>query len=183
MEKVEYQKIKYNQETIQYELRKTKIKNMYIYVKEGKVIVKAPIRIENEKIYDFVNKKAKWIYENLKKQKQKIQENKETQIQEKDIKRLEIIVKESIEKYSKLLKTMPQKVTIKDMKYAWGSCSSNKNISINMKLATKDEKAIEYVVLHEMSHLKYMNHSKDFWKLVGQHMPEYKEYRKILKEE
>lgn len=183
MEKVKYKKIEYNNETIAYELKKLKIKNMYIYIKEGKVIVKAPIRIEDEKIYDFVNKKAKWIYDNLKKQKQKMEEKQETEIKEKDIKKLEIIVKESIEKYSKLLKAKPQKVTIKDMKYAWGSCSSNKNISINLKLATKDEKTIEYVVLHEMSHLKYMNHSKNFWELVGQYMPEYKEYRKMLKEE
>ena len=76
----------------------------------------------------------------------------------------------------------PNKVRIKDIKYAWGSCSSNRNISISKQLAPKDEKVIEYVVLHEMCHLKYMNHSKNFWDLVETYMPEYKEYRKILKQ-
>ena len=49
-----------------------------------------------------------------------------------------------------------------------------------MQLAKKEEKIVEYVVLHEMSHLKYMNHSKEFWKIVEKYMPNYKEYRKKL---
>ena len=80
-----------------------------------------------------------------------------------------------------LLKEKPNKVRIKDLKYAWGSCSIKRNITINRKLAKKDEKVIEYVVLHEMCHLKYMNHSEKFWNLVKNNMPEYKEYRKMLK--
>ena len=75
---------------------------------------------------------------------------------------------------------MPKKVRIKELKYAWGSCSSNKNISINLKLAIKEEKAVEYVVLHEMCHLIHMNHSKSFWNLVEKNMPKYKEYKKLL---
>ena len=75
---------------------------------------------------------------------------------------------------------MPNKVRIRNLKYAWGSCSSNRNISINLQLAKKEEKAIEYVVLHEMCHLIYMNHSKKFWDLVEKYMPKYKEYRKTL---
>ena len=172
-------KIEYNNETIPYELIKSKIKNMYIYIKEGKVIIKAPIKIEEKKIYDFVNKKSKWIYNNIKKQNQKV----EKKIEEQDIAKLEIIVKESIEKYSKLLKTSPQKVTIKNIKYAWGSCSSKKNITINMKLAGQNPKSIEYVVLHEMCHLKHMDHSKKFWELVEKYMPEYKQYKKMLKDQ
>ena len=172
-------KIEYNNETIPYELIKSKIKNMYIYIKEGKVIVKAPIKIEEKKIHDFVNKKSKWIYNNIKKQNQKV----EKKIEEQDIAKLEIIVKESIEKYSKLLKTSPQKVTIKNIKYAWGSCSSKKNITINMKLAGQNPKSIEYVVLHEMCHLKHMDHSKKFWELVEKYMPEYKQYKKMLKDQ
>ena len=175
----EKHKIEYNGEIISYELIRAKIKNLYIYIKEGKVIVKAPMKLKEENIYKFVDKKAKWIYQNIKKEKEKIKL--EEKIEQKDIDRLELIVKNSIEKYSKLLKTKPNKVRIKDLKYAWGSCSSNKNISINMKLANKNEKTIEYVVLHEMCHLKHMNHSKKFWNLVEKYMPEYKEHKKMLK--
>ena len=74
----------------------------------------------------------------------------------------------------------PKKVRIRKIKYAWGSCSSNQNITISMQLAKKEEKVIEYVVLHEMCHLVYMNHSKQFWNLLEKYMPEYKIYKNKL---
>lgn len=174
----EYQ-ITYNGEVIPYELTKSKIKNMYIYIRNGKVTVKVPIRMKDKQIYDFVNKKAKWIYEKVKQEKEtpKMQE----EIKPEDRERLELIVKNKIEKYTKLLKERPNKVRIRDIKYAWGSCSSNRNITINEKLARKEEKVIEYVILHEMCHLKYMNHSKGFWTLVETYMPEYQKYKNRLR--
>ena len=170
--------IEYNGEKISFELYRRKIKNIYIYIKENQVIVKAPIRIKEEYIFDFVNKKAKWIYEKIKENEKrpKIEEK----IEPQDVEKLSEVVNENIKKYSKKLQVMPNKVRIRNLKYAWGSCSSNRNISINLQLAKKEEKAIEYVVLHEMCHLIYMNHSKKFWDLVEKYMPKYKEYRKIL---
>ncbi len=153
---------------------------MYIYIKGNKVTVKAPIRMKEKEIQQFVDKKAKWIYEKLEEERKNPQI--EETIETEDVQWLEEIVKNSIEKYSKLLKEKPNKIRIKDVKYAWGSCSSHRNITINKKLAKKNEKIIEYVVLHEMCHLKYMNHSEDFWSLIEQYMPEYKKYREILKQ-
>lgn len=172
--------IEYKEEKIRYTLIKSKIKNMYIHIKDGKVIVKVPIKLKDKYIQDFINKKAKWIYQKLKEDKLKTSE--EEKIEQKDIDRLEKLVEESIKKYSIKLGVTPQKVRIKRIKYAWGSCSSKKNITINMNLAPKDEKVIEYVVLHEMCHLIYMNHSKDFWALVDKYMPKYKEYKNKLKQ-
>ena len=167
--------IKYNGEKIKYKIKKSKIKNIYIHIKEGQVIVKAPIKLKEEYIQEFINKKSKWIYENVKRyeKKPKIEEK----IEAKDIERLKEIIEKSILKYSKTLQVIPNKIRIKDIKYAWGSCSSKKNITINLKLAKKDEKSIEYVVLHEMCHLKEMNHSKKFWNLVEKNMPDNKIYK------
>ena len=170
--------IEYNGEKIEYTLIKSKIKNMYIHIKDGKVIVKAPVKLKDKYIENFINKKAKWIYEKLKENKLKSSNHEE--IEQNDVERLEKVVKESIKKYSTKLGVTPQKVRIKKIKYAWGSCSSKKNITINMLLANKEEKVIEYVVLHEMCHLIYMNHSKDFWNLVEKHIPKYKEYKNKL---
>ena len=61
------------------------------------------------------------------------------------------------------------------------SCSNNKNITINKKLISYSESAIRYVILHELCHLKYMNHSKDFWDLVKKYMPEYRKAKAELK--
>ncbi len=175
---IKYQ-LQYKEETIPYELIRRKIKNMYIYIKDGKVTVKAPVKLSNQEIQNFVNKKAKWIYEKVKEEQD--HPKKEEKIKPEDIERLQKIVKTSIEKYKVLLQEFPKKVRIKDIKYAWGSCSSNRNITINQNLAKKEEKIIEYVVLHEMCHLKYMNHSKKFWDLVEKCMPDYQKYRTILK--
>ena len=76
---------------------------------------------------------------------------------------------------------IPRKIRIRDIKYAWGSCSNNKNITVNKKLISYSELAIRYVILHELCHLKYMNHSKDFWDLVQKYMPEYKKAKMELK--
>lgn len=170
--------IEYKGEKIQYILIKSKIKNMYIHIKEGKVIVKAPVKLKDKYVQDFVDKKAKWIYQKLR--ENKLKSSKDEIIEQKDIERLEKLIKENIKKYSIILGVTPQKVRIKRIKYAWGSCSNKKNITINMNLAKKHEKVVEYVVLHEMCHLIYMNHSKDFWNLVEEHMPKYQEYKSKL---
>ena len=172
--------IEYDGEKIPYTIQKAKIKNMYIHIKKGKVIVKAPIRLKEKYIQEFLNKKSKRIYENVKRYEEK--PKKEEKIEAKDVERLKYVIEKSIEKYSKTLQVMPNKVRIKDIKYAWGSCSSKRNITINLKLATKEEKIIEYVVLHEMCHLREMNHSKKFWDLVEENMNDYKIYKKELKE-
>lgn len=170
------QEIQYKEKIIPYELIKSPIKNMYIYVREGRVTVKVPYRLKEKEIQEFISKKSKWIYDKLK-QEPKIVEK---MIEPEEVERLEEIVRTKIEKYAILLKVMPNKVRIKDIKYAWGSCSSNRNITISKKLAKKEEKVIEYVVLHEMCHLRYMNHSKEFWNLVESYLPEYKTYRALL---
>ena len=171
--------IEYNGEKIPYIMQKSKIKNLYIHIKEGKVIVKAPNRLKEQYIKEFLNKKSKWIYENIKKYEQT--PKKEEKIEEKDIEKLKNTIQKSVEKYAKTLKVLPNKVRIKDIKYAWGSCSSKRNITINLKLATKEEKVIEYVVLHEMCHLREMNHSKKFWNLVEENMKDYKMCKAKLK--
>ena len=83
-----------------------------------------------------------------------------------------------------ILKTglKPANITIKNLNATWGICSSKKNISINQNLMMYSRHAIEYVCLHELCHLKYMNHSKDFWDMVERYMPDYKLAKRELKE-
>ena len=61
------------------------------------------------------------------------------------------------------------------MRTRWGSCNKAKGyINLNLDLITKKKEFIEYVVLHELAHLVYANHSKDFYALISKHMPDYK---------
>ncbi len=169
--------IEYMGKIIPYTIVRSNIKNMYIQVKGGEVIVKAPNKLKEKYILEFVNKKTKWIYIKVNESNVKI---KTEEVNQEDIERLSTIVKENVKKYSEKLGVQPKKVRIRKIKYAWGSCSSNQNITISMQLVKKEEKVIEYVVLHEMCHLVYMNHSKQFWNLLEKYMPEYKIYKNKL---
>ncbi|MBE6083002.1 MAG: M48 family metallopeptidase [Tissierellaceae bacterium] len=91
------------------------------------------------------------------------------------------IVKDRIEKYSLLLKVKYKKIKIKDQKTLWGSCSTKENINLNWRLIMAPFPIIDYVVVHELCHLRFMNHSKDFWALVESVMPDYPERREWLK--
>jgi hypothetical protein len=73
------------------------------------------------------------------------------------------------------------RLTIRGAKTRWGSCSQKGNLNFNWKLLMVPEPVIDYVIIHELAHLKEMNHSRKFWLLVGQHCPQWRKYRKWLK--
>ena len=92
-----------------------------------------------------------------------------------------MIVDKSVNMWKNILKIAPDVVVIKKLKTAWGKCNSKRKITINPDLMKYDQRVIDYVVLHEFCHLRYMNHSKDFWNMVGKFMPDYKDLKKELK--
>lgn len=73
------------------------------------------------------------------------------------------------------------RVAIKNHKSRWGSCSKKKNLNFNYKIIFLPEHLAEYIVAHELCHLKEMNHSRRFWNLVSKFVPNYKAYRQALK--
>jgi predicted metal-dependent hydrolase len=84
--------------------------------------------------------------------------------------------------YAKKLGVQFNNVRIKDTKTRWGSCSSNQNLNYNFRLILAPERVFDYLVIHEVCHLREMNHSKRFWNLVEGLMPDYKKQAKWLKE-
>jgi len=86
-------------------------------------------------------------------------------------------VKEFSEKY----KFNYNRITIRSQKSRWGSCSSKNNLSFNYKLMYFNNKIIDYVIIHELCHLREMNHSKEFWRIVEGIMPDYKIYKQQLR--
>ena len=72
---------------------------------------------------------------------------------------------------------------IRKMTTRWGVCNTKlKVVTLNLELIKRDTKYLDYVIVHELSHLIYPNHSSDFWNLVEENMPDYKKYRKEMKE-
>lgn len=83
--------------------------------------------------------------------------------------------------FGKEIGTLPKGINIKAQKRLWGSCGRNRIINLNWRLGLFPRKVFEYVVAHEMCHLRHMNHSKDYWKLVASIVPDYEKYRDWLK--
>lgn len=165
-----------NNTILEYEIKYSKIKNIYIQIKNGKIIIKAPKRVSKKEIEKIVEQKSEWIQKTLEKERKK-QKKKELYTKEEFKK----IIEKNANELIKETGLKPNKITIKQIKYAWGSCSSKKNITLNLELIKYSQQAIRYVILHELCHLKYMNHSKDFWNLVEKYMPDYKQIKKEFK--
>lgn len=215
---------------LEYELVRSKIKNMYILIRNGKVIVKVPKAISDNRIRNFINSKEEWINKKLKEFEKKsfkeksyvsgevfkvlgndytlnieygdfekasvnlnngyinicVSENCETvkikELIEKMYYKIALmIVDKSVNMWKNILKIAPDVVVIKKLKTAWGKCNSKGKITINPDLMKYDQRVVDYVVLHEFCHLRYMNHSKDFWNMVSKYMPDYKLLRNELK--
>lgn len=84
--------------------------------------------------------------------------------------------------FADMLKLYPSNIRVKEQKSIWGSCSSRNNINFNWKLIMAPQAVLDYIVVHELCHLRHRDHSKNFWGLVEQTMPDYKDKRKWLKE-
>jgi predicted metal-dependent hydrolase len=92
------------------------------------------------------------------------------------------LVKARIKDFSDIMGVKPNKISIRAQKTIWGSCSYDNNISINMKLALAPPEIIDYILVHELCHIKHKNHSSEFWLAVESVMPDYKAKRMWLKE-
>ena len=87
---------------------------------------------------------------------------------------------EKTDRFSKILGVSPRSVSIKDFKTKWGSCSKDGDIAYNWKIIMTSNNLVDYVVIHELCHLKELNHSARFWKLLDRHKPDWRECKVAL---
>ncbi|MGI0016562.1 MAG: M48 family metallopeptidase, partial [Nitrososphaera sp.] len=85
------------------------------------------------------------------------------------------ILKVKVRKYSRFASAKPRKIIIKDMRNRWGSATNSDVLNFNVKLLKAPEDVIDYVVLHELCHLKVRDHSHHFWGLLRKVMPDYRQ--------
>lgn len=110
-----------NKQLPQYKIVYSKIKNVYIQIKDGKVIVKAPKKISKKEIEKIIEKKLDWINKNLEKSNKR--EERKSLYTETEFKQ---IVEENAKELITITGLIPNKIRIKNIKYAWGTCSQRK---------------------------------------------------------
>ncbi len=87
-----------------------------------------------------------------------------------------------VDNLSRQLQLLPQRIRITSAQTRWGSCSPENNLAFSFRLIMAPAPVIDYVIIHELMHIKEKNHSAQFWKLIEKVMPEYKLHRRWLKE-
>ena len=95
-------------------------------------------------------------------------------------KKSEIEIPKQVIKWSEIMKVSFKKITFKKMKRTWGSCSHDNNLCFNIKLASLNQEQIDYIIVHELAHIKEKNHSKDFWDIVDSFIPDRKKTHKSI---
>ena len=154
------------------------------------VTVKAPQGVSEKDIYRILEEKKAWIcthLEQVKRDKARYESSGAKKLTYEDInmladKAIEVIPKR-VKYFAPIVGVTYGRITIRNQKTRWGSCSAKGNLNFNCLLMLTPPKVLDYVVVHELCHRKEMNHSKSFWTEVEKVMPDYKEAVRWLKEE
>ena len=168
---------------------KSERKSLSLEIKrDGQVILRAPYWITDTQIQHFLRQKSAWIKKHL----AKVQASPPAEVQPS-----ERMTKEELHKLAeRAAKEIPPRVahfapligvtygriTIRNQKSRWGSCSSKGNLNFNCLLMLTPREIVDYVVVHELCHRKEMNHSRQFWAEVERILPDYRQREKWLKE-
>lgn len=120
---------------------------------------------------------GKFIIETPTKDQNALKESMEEWYRDKTLEKVD----EKISYYQKYFEVKPRLIKVKEQKKRWASCSSNRDLLFNWRCSMAPSWVLDYIVVHEMCHMIYMNHSKEFWLLVERIMPDYKKKREWLK--
>ncbi len=144
---------------------------------ECKITVRAPLWCSQNDIDKFLNNKKDWLTKTIIRQREK--KKNEKMYTDDNIKLLrqnaKTIIPQKVAYYSRVMGVEPTSVKINSARKRYGSCSGKNSLNFSLYLMDKPEEFIDYVVIHELAHIKHHNHSKDFYSFVSQFMPNYKE--------
>ncbi|MFH1253371.1 MAG: M48 family metallopeptidase [Candidatus Uhrbacteria bacterium] len=152
--------------------------------RDGTLVVTVPTRWQEKLLEQFILEKSSWI---LKKQayfkevankqlfQMPVKSFKETKVEARDL------VIKKLEYFNQFYQFSFKKISIRNQKTRWGSCSRRGNLNFNYKIALLPEKLADYIIVHELCHLKEFNHSQRFWALVAKTVPDCQSLRKELK--
>lgn len=171
-----------------YEIIRSKRKTLSLEIKsDGNIVVRAPLRLKQREIENFVESKSDWLEKHIKRIRTadysihpvgKLSENELKELTEKASE----YIPERVRYYSEIISVSYNKIRIKTLRSKWGSCSRNGNLSFNCLLMLAPPEVIDAIVVHELCHRLEMNHSKAFYDRVLSVCPDYKTHNKWLKE-
>lgn len=169
------------------EIIRGKRKTLGLEIKpDGRVIARAPMRMKQSEIDRFINEKSAWIEKHLQKLKTAEKQHGSEKLSADEIKALaeqaKAYIPQRVEYFAKIIGVDYGRITIRNQRTKWGSCSGKGNLNFNCLLMLTPLEVIDSVVVHELCHRKEMNHSKKFYDEVLRAYPDYKKWNKWLKD-
>ena len=169
------------------EIIRSKRKTLALQIAEdGHLIVRAPMRCPNRDIVSFIEKSEKWIKTHTENVKQSIRELEASEpFSEQDIRNMAekaiALIPERVKFYAEKLGVTYGRITIRNQRTKWGSCTSKGNLNFNCLLMAAPPEVLDSVVVHELCHRLHMNHSKEFYAEIYRVFPDYDKWNKWLK--
>lgn len=150
---------------------------------DGNFVVTAPRRLAESNIEKFIIRKSRWVINKLEYFKNNPRpifppETKQDYSAHKEGAR--VLAQTRLEYFNRIYGFKYNKISIRNQKTRWGSCSIKGNLNFNYKIALLPARLADYIIIHELCHLKELNHSVKFWNLVAQTRPDYLELRRDL---
>lgn len=157
---------------------------------DGQVIVRAPRHVTLQEIAAFVRKNSAWLHKHLEKVRKEKELNAASPVQPLTMDDIQKLADEALRvipgrvaHFAPLVGVTYGRITVRNQRTRWGSCSSKGNLNFNCLLMLAPSEILDYVVVHELCHRKEMNHSPKFWAEVAKVIPDYKERQKWLRTE
>lgn len=163
-----------------YKLIRSDRRTLALQIKNGELIVRAPLRTPQSVIDEFVASHTEWIEKHMPERTEEVVPLSFEDIQKLADKALEYIP-QRVSYYASLMGVQYGRITIRNQRTRWGSCSAKGNLNFNCLLMLTPPEVIDSVVVHELCHLKEMNHSKKFYALVLAVYPDYYKHDGWLK--
>ena len=173
-----------NTDGIEYDIVYSSRRTIGVQVKTDRTVcVRAPFGTAADDIEKAVRDNAGWIRKHLEKMNGYAEKYPEPTDEEKQelINRAKEILPGKVRHYAALMGVVPERVTITGAKTRFGSCSGKNTICFSYLLMRYPEEAVDYVVVHELAHIKHHDHSPAFWAEVAKYMPDHKRRRKMLR--
>lgn len=169
-------------------ITKSKRKTISLQIKpDGSMELKVPLQTTNAHIQKFLNQKSDWINKHLRAVKERQQQM--TQIKSLTMEEIRDLANQALEVipkrvayFAEIVGVTYDRITIRNQKSKWGSCSSKGNLNFNCLLMLMPTEVQDYIVVHELCHRKEMNHSPKFWAEVRKVLPDYEKQKSWLKE-
>ncbi len=179
-------KIKHQGQELVFDIkRRARIRYLRLAIDDsGTLVLTVPKTYPFFLIKLFVTKKWSWILQKIeqKKNSSSLLTIKHTKAEIDQYKKItKNLVQERIVFFQQYYGLEFKRTSVRDQKSRWGSCSSKGNLNFNYRLCLLPPELADYIIVHELCHLKEMNHSRNFWLLVAQTQPNYKQLKKQLK--